>query len=127
MGQTFLKLEHDLPHQYGKMQCKEATDHHTKGKLKLRAKMAVSATEAWLKKCPYFLQWHLHGIVHGQTFLVRSWVIHLGNYLAGTVYSDTSQKAGMLPAEIWHSIAAWVLSPSTARLWGCSLLRLFAL
>jgi len=44
MGQTYLKLEHGLLHRYGKRQCKEATDHHNYGKLKLRDEITVSAT-----------------------------------------------------------------------------------
>lgn len=49
----------------------------------------------------------------------------LANNLASNVYRGTSQKAGALPAEVQHSIAAQVLSLSTAAgLWGCSLLGL---
>lgn len=40
------------------------------------------------------------------------------------MYRGKSQKAGTIPAEIQHSIATQVLSPSSAGLWGLSLLCL---
>ena len=49
---------------------------------------------------------------------------HPGNYLASTMYRGTSRKAGTVPAEVRHSVATPVLLPSTAGLWGCSLLHL---